>query len=167
MVATLLVAALENLQAIVRDCSARLENPDGHGLGVPTSELTILTKAEKKSLNRKLQKKRKKLSDPNAPKRPNSAYINYQAVRRAVAKEANPDVPYTELQKIIGEMWKNESEEVKKVRRAVPFVVKEKGFIRLTQPACGASTHRATRSLQPKRSPPGRPARPSTRRARR
>ena len=51
-------------------------------------------------------RKEKKPVDPNAPKRPASAYILFQNVNRGLMKEQNPDLPYQELLQKIGEAWK-------------------------------------------------------------
>jgi arsenate reductase-like glutaredoxin family protein len=49
--------------------------------------------------------KRKKKKDPNAPKRPRSAYILYCAEKRNDAKADHPDAKPAELMKILGDLW--------------------------------------------------------------
>jgi hypothetical protein len=56
--------------------------------------------------------------DPNAPKRPLSAYMYYSQAQRNATKEAHPDATFGELGKIMGAAWKELSEEDKKVRFA-------------------------------------------------
>lgn len=63
----------------------------------------------------KTEKKEKKIKDPNAPKRPASAYIDFQNSMRSKIKADNPDITGTELQAKVSEMWKQMGEEEKKV----------------------------------------------------
>jgi hypothetical protein len=52
-------------------------------------------------------KKRRKKKDPNAPKKPLSAYFLYADTRRAAIREANPELKVSEIAKQIGAEWKN------------------------------------------------------------
>jgi len=61
-------------------------------------------------------KKRAK-KDPNAPKRPKSAYFLYCDTRRAKLKEENPEMKVSEVAKATGAEWQSLSEHEKK-----PFV---------------------------------------------
>jgi hypothetical protein len=47
----------------------------------------------------------KKQKDPNAPKRPKTAYFCYMDSVRAKVRKANPDLKITEISKKIGEKW--------------------------------------------------------------
>ena len=58
----------------------------------------------------------KAAKDPNAPKRPLSAYMYYSQAQRNATKEANPDATFGELGKIMGAAWKEMTEDDKKVR---------------------------------------------------
>jgi len=58
---------------------------------------------EKVEAGKKKGKKIKK--DPDAPKRPISSYMYFTMEKREEAKKKNPDVPVTEISKILGEMW--------------------------------------------------------------
>lgn len=51
-------------------------------------------------------KKMKKEKDPNAPKRPLSAYFIFSNEIRPTVKKQNPDAKITDMSKIIGDMWK-------------------------------------------------------------
>ena len=65
--------------------------------------------------------KRKK--DPDAPKRPMSAFLDYSKTFRSQVILNNPDVKDNkEISKLLGSMWRNASEHEKK-----PFVDKELG----------------------------------------
>jgi hypothetical protein len=44
--------------------------------------------------------------DPNAPKRPPSAFLNYSNLRRAELKRQNPNLKNTEISKLLGQEWK-------------------------------------------------------------
>ncbi|GAA5862052.1 hypothetical protein JCM8547_001570 [Rhodosporidiobolus lusitaniae] len=52
--------------------------------------------------------------DPNAPKRPLSAYMHFSQDQRASVKEENPEVKFGEIGKILGARWKELDEDDKK-----------------------------------------------------
>ncbi|BGP03262.1 Non-histone chromosomal protein 6B [Rhodotorula toruloides] len=52
--------------------------------------------------------------DPNAPKRPLSAYMHFSQDQRSVVKEENPDVTFGEIGKILGAKWKELPEDERK-----------------------------------------------------
>ena len=54
----------------------------------------------------------KKQRDPNAPKRPMSAFLAFANSRRAEVKAQNPDCSNGEISKILSNMWKEAAEEV-------------------------------------------------------
>ncbi|GAA5834839.1 hypothetical protein JCM11251_002039 [Rhodosporidiobolus azoricus] len=58
--------------------------------------------------------KEKKAKDPNAPKRPPSAYIEYQNSVRDEFRRQYADLPYSEVLKKIGLVWQGMSESDKK-----------------------------------------------------
>merc|ERR1719473_1872715 len=62
--------------------------------------------------------------DPNAPKRPGTAYILFCNDKRAQAKKDNPDASMTDLSKILGQIWKAAPESEKNVFKA-QFVKKK------------------------------------------
>ena len=51
------------------------------------------------------KKKRKKVKDPHAPKRPLSAYLLFCAEYRQSVVDANPSAPPTEMMKKLSQMW--------------------------------------------------------------
>lgn len=59
--------------------------------------------------------------DPSAPKRPMSAFLYFSQGRRRKIKDANPKMKNTEVSRMLGEMWRNASEEERK-----PHIDKEK-----------------------------------------
>lgn len=63
---------------------------------------------------KKRVKKVKKIKDPDAPKRPPSAYIFFQNEVREHVKANNPGVPYNEILQQISEQWKALGEEKQK-----------------------------------------------------
>lgn len=69
----------------------------------------------KDSTKAKPAKGTKAAKDPNAPKRPLSAYMYYSQAQRNNTKEANPEATFGELGKIMGAAWKSMSDEQKKV----------------------------------------------------
>ncbi|KAL7409254.1 hypothetical protein BDY24DRAFT_224799 [Mrakia frigida] len=58
---------------------------------------------------------KKAAKDPNAPKRPASAYLMYQNEVREHYKDLHPKVAYQEVLKLIGDSWKTLAEDQKKV----------------------------------------------------
>lgn len=59
-------------------------------------------------------KKPRKAKDPNAPKRPRSAYILFCNDKRAGVREANPDMKMPQIAKELGKMWNGLKEKKKK-----------------------------------------------------
>lgn len=59
--------------------------------------------------------KKPQIKDPNAPKRPNTAYILFSNEIRADTKAANPHANQKEIVTLIGQKWKALSREEKKV----------------------------------------------------
>ena len=64
-------------------------------------------------------KKRSK-KNPLAPKRPMSAFLRYAQSRRKIVRDKNPDMNNTDVSRLLGEMWRNSSEEKK-----APYVQQE------------------------------------------
>jgi hypothetical protein len=54
---------------------------------------------------------KKPYKDPNAPKRPMSAFLMYSNGRRAAVKKENPDFSNGEISRLLSEMWRKASEE--------------------------------------------------------
>lgn len=63
------------------------------------------------SSKKKISKGRK---DPDAPKRPLSAFMFYGIDRRPKLKEEQPDMPFGEIGKTLGAEWKQMPENEKK-----------------------------------------------------
>jgi len=51
-------------------------------------------------------KKEKKAKDPDAPKRPASAYIRFSVAKRPEVVAANPTAKLGDIAKLLGAMWK-------------------------------------------------------------
>jgi len=60
------------------------------------------------------EKKKKKIKDPNEPKRPLSAFFLFSNEKRMSVKAENPDFSVGEIGRKLGEMWRNLSEESKR-----------------------------------------------------
>lgn len=60
-------------------------------------------------------KKEKKPKDPNAPKRPPSAYLIFQNDVRENIRKSNPSMPYKEVLSLIAHRWKELSDDQKRV----------------------------------------------------
>ncbi|CAF0813112.1 unnamed protein product, partial [Didymodactylos carnosus] len=59
-------------------------------------------------------KKEKIKKDPNAPKKPLSAYFLFSRDERQKIKIERPELSTTEIMKVIGERWSNLSDDIKK-----------------------------------------------------
>ncbi|KAJ8317633.1 hypothetical protein KUTeg_005537 [Tegillarca granosa] len=60
-------------------------------------------------------KKRKHVSDVNAPRAPVTGYVLYAVGRRQEIKESNPEIPFAEVTKILGQEWSTMDIEKKQV----------------------------------------------------
>lgn len=91
-----------------------------------------MTKEEKKAL----RKERKANRDPNAPKRPPSAYLLFQNEIREDMRQRYKDLTYSEVLGKISEAWKALTEEQRKV--SAVFVDRRLACLgpRCFQPAC-------------------------------
>jgi len=49
--------------------------------------------------------------DPSAPKRPMSAFLYFSQERRRIIKQKNPKMRNTDISRVLGEMWRNATEE--------------------------------------------------------
>jgi HMG (high mobility group) box len=58
--------------------------------------------------------------DPSAPKRPMSAFLYFSQGRRSQLKQQNPELKNTEVSRLLGDLWRNATEEARR-----PFVEKE------------------------------------------
>eukprot|EP00522_Entomoneis_paludosa_P012355 CAMPEP_0172453622 /NCGR_PEP_ID=MMETSP1065-20121228/10852_1 /TAXON_ID=265537 /ORGANISM="Amphiprora paludosa, Strain CCMP125" /LENGTH=355 /DNA_ID=CAMNT_0013205807 /DNA_START=61 /DNA_END=1128 /DNA_ORIENTATION=- len=59
--------------------------------------------------------------DPSAPKRPMSAFLYYSQGKRSHLKKQHPDMKNTEVSRLLGEMWRNSSDQEKR-----PHIEKER-----------------------------------------
>eukprot|EP00545_Synedropsis_sp_CCMP1620_P005229 CAMPEP_0119004376 /NCGR_PEP_ID=MMETSP1176-20130426/1105_1 /TAXON_ID=265551 /ORGANISM="Synedropsis recta cf, Strain CCMP1620" /LENGTH=450 /DNA_ID=CAMNT_0006956071 /DNA_START=149 /DNA_END=1501 /DNA_ORIENTATION=+ len=62
----------------------------------------------------KVPAKKKSQKDPNAPKRPMSAFLAYSHARRAEVKKKNANMNNAEISRVLASMWKGAPEEEKK-----------------------------------------------------
>lgn len=85
-------------------------------------ELTLKLESVEKSLSKSL----KKPKDPNAPKKPLSAYFLYCSEMREELKSDFPELKFGEIAKKLGEMWKDEDTEVKDDYKKRAEIAREK-----------------------------------------
>jgi HMG (high mobility group) box len=64
--------------------------------------------------------KRRAKKHPMAPKRPMSAFLKYSQNKRSDVKEQNPSMSNTDVSRLLGEMWRNASDEERR-----PYVQEE------------------------------------------
>lgn len=62
-----------------------------------------------------VKRKRTETKDPNAPKRPATAYIFFNTEMRPKVKEEHPQLGLSERSKLLGKMWANLKPEKKQV----------------------------------------------------
>lgn len=72
----------------------------------------------------KKTKAAKAKKDPDAPKKPSGAYIFFCGDKRAEVKKANPEFGVAQIGKELGAMWKEVTDEDKKVRLLKAGVVR-------------------------------------------
>ncbi len=56
---------------------------------------------------KKETKRVKKEKDPNAPKRPQTAFFHFMGDNRERVKRDNPDIKHTDIARVLGEEWKS------------------------------------------------------------
>ncbi|KAK3083995.1 hypothetical protein FSP39_006426 [Pinctada imbricata] len=78
------------------------------------SAKTVPEKLPGSSKKKEKKKKKKEKKDPNAPKRPQTAYFLWFNSHREEIKTENPGLSITELSKKAGEMWRDLGDEDKK-----------------------------------------------------
>ena len=79
---------------------------------LPEDEKEAAAPSKKKQrLDKEAAKKKQK--DPNRPKRAQSAYMYFAAVKRTVLKTSQPDLKQTDVMKEIGKLWATASEQDK------------------------------------------------------
>jgi high mobility group protein B1 len=72
------------------------------------------------------QKKTRAKKDPNAPKRPMSAFLKFSKTRRKTVKEENPSVSNTDVSRLLGEIWRNSSDAEKAPYVEAEIIEREK-----------------------------------------
>lgn len=80
----------------------------------PESKAKSTKKAKESNATDKKQKKKRAKKDPNAPKRPTTAYFYFMNENRARIKKENPSVTFGEIGKLLGEQYKKLSAAEKK-----------------------------------------------------
>jgi hypothetical protein len=100
-----------------RKNAAAIDNPAAVAAAVPTFSVVDPSAPAGKKPRATRKTKEKKVKDPNAPKRPPSAYLLFQNDVRDEMRESMKDVPYKEVIAAIGARWKTLTAEEKKVGR--------------------------------------------------
>ena len=63
----------------------------------------------------KVPAKKRSQKDPNAPKRPMSAFLSFSNSKRAQVKEEHPNIGNAEVSRILAQMWKDAPDDERKV----------------------------------------------------
>ena len=71
-------------------------------------------KLHRDALALSLMPPKKKKKDPNAPKRALSSFMFYSNAVRDTVRKAQPNIPFSEVAKVIGQQWRGLSAEDKK-----------------------------------------------------
>ena len=116
-----MIGTFNELANVMRRCVALIDdytNTTPSTLAAASSHADIvkaLGAVEEKKVGR--PKKEKKIKDPNAPKRPPSAYILYQNEVRDEIRKAHPEMPYKDVLALISTRWKALPDAQRKVGR--------------------------------------------------
>lgn len=62
----------------------------------------------------KIPAKKRSQKDPNAPKRPMSAFLSFSNSKRSQVKNKHPDIGNAEVSRILAQMWKDASDDERK-----------------------------------------------------
>jgi hypothetical protein len=62
----------------------------------------------------KVPAKKRSQKDPNAPKRPMSAFLSFSNSKRSQVKNAHPNIGNAEVSRILAQMWKDAAEDERK-----------------------------------------------------
>jgi hypothetical protein len=62
----------------------------------------------------KIPAKKRTAKDPNAPKRPMSAFLSFSHAKRAEVKEAHPNMSNAEISRVLAQLWKEAPDDAKK-----------------------------------------------------
>jgi len=76
-------------------------------------------KKEREEFNPSARKIRRK-KNPSAPKRPMSAFLMYAQTKRRQLQTENPDIPNSDISRLLGEHWRSASKDEK-----APFIERE------------------------------------------
>mmetsp|Transcript_1873 Transcript_1873/g.2283 ORF Transcript_1873/g.2283 Transcript_1873/m.2283 type:complete len:418 (-) Transcript_1873:444-1697(-) len=74
----------------------------------------------------KVPAKSRSQKDPNAPKRPMSAFLAYSHARRSSVKIKNPGLNNAEISRLLAQMWKEAPEEDKKEHIEKEYLLRQK-----------------------------------------
>lgn len=99
---------------------------------VSAPAVVTAAKEKDKDDDKEKKEKEKKVKDPNAPKKPPSAYILFQNAARAEMKKENPTMQYKDLQNKIVEKWSKmtpEQKDVSNVSRAYATMKRLRGGV--------------------------------------
>jgi len=73
----------------------------------------------------KVPAKKRAIKDPNAPKRPMSAFLSFSHAKRAEVKEANPNLTNAEISRVLAQLWKDAAENDKKTHIDQEFSLRQ------------------------------------------
>lgn len=73
----------------------------------------------------KVPAKKRTAKDPNAPKRPMSAFLSFSHAKRSEVKDSNPTKSNAEISRVLAQMWKEAPEEDKKSHVDQEFTLRQ------------------------------------------
>jgi HMG (high mobility group) box len=74
----------------------------------------------------KVPAKKRSQKDPNAPKRPMSAFLAYSHAKRAEVKKKSPNMNNAEISRVLAQLWKDAPEEEKKEHIEKEYQLRQK-----------------------------------------
>jgi len=107
-------------------------------------------------------KKGKKKKDPNAPKRPTTAYMLFNSIKRAEIKKENPDASFGDLARLVSAAYKELSEDDKAIwlKKAAEDKTRYEEQMKLYVPPKSSATANAKKPKAKK--DPNMPKKPTT-----
>ena len=91
-----------------------------------SSFIETAKKGRKPQPRKEKMPREKKVKDPNAPKRAQSAYMFFSVDTRAALKKENPEATFASLSTMVGMAWKCASEAEKEVAQGKADADKER-----------------------------------------
>jgi hypothetical protein len=130
-----MVQSCQRVASVLMDCAAQFQeyaslvpHPSGGAhtslVDYPTTSLaslaaTAVSNGTVPGTKEKKPRKKREKKDPDAPKRPPSAYLLFQNEHMQQLRDEHKDLPYRDVLKLVAEKWRELSDADKQVGRAL------------------------------------------------